>query len=468
MTQLKKFPLKTRFLDSAAVHVNLAGKFIVTKRENACISSRRLSDEDMLSNGLAFEEQGDAYSLAHEFHIARRAFIPKQLNYFIIIPTLRCNLSCTYCQVSRVNEQVDGFDWSDKQYDQFLDFFDAHAGTRPKLEIQGGEPTLVFSRLKDFLKKLYALRPETAVVLCTNLQKLPENFFEDVLSLNLQISSSLDGNFTTHNANRNQDNESTKIFFDNIGECLKVLGKRRVSFLSTIANYEYAVDTLRAYQELGLDEIYLRPVNYQGFARKKHKQSRVNSEEWFSSYICSLEAIFSSNETNEHKLKETNFALHVKRIFSNSFNNHVDFRNPNPVATDYIVVNYDGTFFPTDEARMLHRIGLIDLSIGDLSTGLNDEKIVRLNQQTQLEHYSDCNACAYKPFCGIDIVDLISKNGSVDVKMSETDHCKSHILLFDYIFSKLAETDEVFLRNLNLHITGSYSLPHFVSGKVYD
>ena len=468
MARLKDFPIETRFLNYASVHVTPAGKYIITKGKNTCISSKRIEDTTLLSNGLAFEMQGDVYDLAHNYHIARRSFIPNQLNYFIIIPTLRCNLSCTYCQVSRANESATGFDWNDDQFDQFLSFFDNHSGPRPKLEIQGGEPTLIFSKLKGFLRKLYALRPETEVVLCTNLQNLPENFFDDVISLKLQISSSLDGNFETHNANRNQNHESTKIFFDNIKECLKVLGKDRVSFLSTISDFDHTHDTLKAYEELELEEIYLRPVNYQGFARKKHKNSKANSEDWFSSYISSLDAIFQSNEANEYKLKETNFSLHAKRIFSNSFNSHVDFRNPNPVARDYIVVNYDGAFFPSDEARMLHRIGLIDLSIGNLNSGLDEEKITYLNQQARLEHYSDCNACAYKPFCGIDIVDLISKHGTVDVKMSETDHCKSHILLFDYIFSKLAENDEVFLRNLNLNITGSYNLPHFVSGTVYD
>lgn len=468
MSAVKFFPTVSRALKTNAIHVNRAGNFMLIPDSMETKDLIGLDPGDLLNTGMAYEYPGDAYQLAHDYNVATRAYIPGKLDYFIIIPTLRCNLSCTYCQVSRADEKASGFDWNDDQYEQFLDFFDKQAGQRPKLEIQGGEPTLIFSKLKVFLQKLYSIRPNAQVVLCTNLQNLPEQFFEDVKKLDLQISSSLDGDFATHNANRNQNHESSEVFFHNVHACLENLGKERVSFLSTISNFDDITATLEAYRKLGLDEVYLRPVNYQGFARKRHRQSKKNTEDWFESYIAALDMLFQSNDKVEHKMRETNFALHAKRIFSNSFNSHVDFRNPNPVAKDYVVVNFDGTFFPSDEARMLHRIGLIDLSIGSLDTGFNFDKIVGLNQHAQLENYADCNACAYKPFCGIDIVDLISKNETVDVKMSETEHCKSHIHMFDYIFSKLADNDETFLRNLNFNITGSYSLPHFVAGRVYD
>lgn len=35
-----------------------------------------------------------------------------KMNYLILVPTLRCNLACGYCQVSRAPENARGFDWS--------------------------------------------------------------------------------------------------------------------------------------------------------------------------------------------------------------------------------------------------------------------------------------------------------------------------------------------------------------------
>ena len=42
--------------------------------------------------------------------------------HFLIVPTLRCNLHCSYCQVSRVDEQMKGFDWNDKTINKFFEF----------------------------------------------------------------------------------------------------------------------------------------------------------------------------------------------------------------------------------------------------------------------------------------------------------------------------------------------------------
>jgi hypothetical protein len=43
-------------------------------------------------------------SAARSLDILRRSSPATQLDYLILVPTLRCNLSCSYCQVSRVSE----------------------------------------------------------------------------------------------------------------------------------------------------------------------------------------------------------------------------------------------------------------------------------------------------------------------------------------------------------------------------
>ena len=46
----------------------------------------------------------------------------RNIGYLILIPTLRCNLSCSYCQVSRAPEKAKGFDWSDETLARFEEF----------------------------------------------------------------------------------------------------------------------------------------------------------------------------------------------------------------------------------------------------------------------------------------------------------------------------------------------------------
>ena len=117
---------------------------------------------------------------------------------------------------------------------------------------------------------------------------------------------------------------------------------------------------------------------------------------------------------------------------------------------------------------MLERIGIVDLSLGNLAEGLNSKIMSKLNSLATLDIFSACNDCAYKPFCGIDIVDLISKEGSLDVNMLETDHCKTHMNIFDFIFSEMCAASPIFRKNLNLHLTGNYTDTHLLVGSVHD
>src|SRR3546814_20149246 len=70
-----------------------------------------------------------------------------------------------------------------------------------------------------------------------------------------------------------------------------------------------------------------------------------------------------------HVLEESYLSICLRRIFQPGRDRHVDLRNPNPMGIDYIVVDYDGIVYPTDEARMLARSGVVDLAIGHFATG---------------------------------------------------------------------------------------------------
>ena len=48
-------------------------------------------------------------------------------------------------------------------------------------------------------------------------------------------------------------------------------------------------------------------------------------------------------------LEETYLSIALRRIFRPNSERHVDLRNPNPMGVDYLVVDHDGTIFPTDE-----------------------------------------------------------------------------------------------------------------------
>jgi radical SAM protein with 4Fe4S-binding SPASM domain len=121
---------------------------------------------------------------------------------------------------------------------------------------------------------------------------------------------------------------------------------------------------------------------------------------------------------------------------------HVDLRNPNPVGVDYIVIDYDGQVYPTDEARMLSRTKVIDLSIGTLAEGWDSPQRELLNRHSTNHFDSDCSRCAYQPYCGRDVVDDLARYGSIDVPRTETAYCSRHLHLFDFIFELIYSGDE--------------------------
>ncbi len=139
-------PSKSRSLECSNVHTNKAGSFIISPVSLNELSNSGNENLNLAHVGMGKFSENDIYDLSFKYKKSARNFISNELNYFIIIPTLRCNLTCSYCQVSRAAENAKGFDWSVDQFDKFLSFFNENSGFNPKVEIQGGEPLLIFDK----------------------------------------------------------------------------------------------------------------------------------------------------------------------------------------------------------------------------------------------------------------------------------------------------------------------------------
>ena len=425
--------------------------------------------EQKFSNlGLYSERQRELPKLSNEFTAALRQTSSNKFEYAIIVPTLRCNLNCSYCQVSRANENAAGYDWDANHIESFVNFVSNFGGQNIKIEFQGGEPSLRLDLVKEIIEKIKLIRPNSTFVICTNLSLVNEEFIALLKRGDLTVSSSLDGPPEVHQSNRTKNQQSTGIFFDNLKFILKNFGPDKISLLPTIADYTQCTKIIDFFSEQGLGEIFLRPVNYQGFARKKFTEVSTESEDWLDNYIQSIDYICEKNTKSDHKIIETGLAIHLSRIFNAKSNNYVDLRNPNPLGKDYFVFDYDGTIYPTDEARMLSRIGLIDLKIGDLSSGLNEDTITLMNSKNS--NYGDpvCDQCTYQPYCGVDNIDKISRYGTTDIKTSDTHFCKTHYAIFDYIMEKIAKRDEAFLLTASLCMTGKYEILSIFGGRHID
>ncbi|TGQ27670.1 MULTISPECIES: His-Xaa-Ser system radical SAM maturase HxsB [unclassified Mesorhizobium] len=448
------WPLKFRECgDGRFLLTDDAGGFFLSRQpflERYAAGELSPVDQEFLrENGHAFDREGDPDWTAFAYRWAQRQAIQQELSYVILVPTLRCNLTCGYCQVSRAPETARGFDWSEETLNAALDFIGAMKGPQIKVEFQGGEPLLRIDLLEQVRSFVRTRFPGSQFVVCTNLQRLGDREWAFLDQGDTFVSTSLDGDRDTHQRQRTHDDLATDTFFKNLAEAVQHLGPGKVSALPTID-----VDEPPDFEELvgnfegcGVHSIYLRPINHQGFARRRGSDPNSIAK-WNTLHSGFIDYLIERNHRTGRFVEEYYFSQCLRRFLRSGADDHVDLRNPNFSASDYIVIDHDGQFYPTDEARMLSRIGRVDLSIGSVAAGIDQAKVQLLNHASFNNFDPDCIHCVYQPFCGTDVVDDLSRNGRIDLARTDTWFCQRHMSLFDKIVEVIRRRDEPALKSV--------------------
>lgn len=372
-----------------------------------------------------------------------QARLAAPLGYFILVPTLRCNLACDYCQVSRVAENAKGFDWSPEVFDATLAMILRSPLEAPVLEFQGGEPLLRLHLIKALREAVIAAGKKPKIVICTNLQVVSDEAWAFFAATDVLISSSFDATWADHDRHRTMSSTHLADFRANLERAIRVLGWDRLSLTSTLdpADPPAPEQVFAQAQELGLRSLFVRPINYQGFARKAYKAAR-DEDGWDAYYIRFIRELIAYNLHAEYILNEYYFGYLLRRVLDPRRAEHVDLRNPNPLGCDYLVIGEQGDIFPTDEARMLYRIGQIDMRIGHVQQGLDQAKIADMNMHCDNRDDPTCRDCVYQAVCGRDLIDDVSRYGRIDGPRHETRHCRRHMALFDFIMELLAYSND--------------------------
>ena len=264
---MKYFDTKTRRLNNgSSVIVTSAGDFLLAEQNSDDLPNLLKSNpkkEALKERGFIFNDEDDFYFQSAKFREFKRTNSPRDLNYIIAVPTLRCDLACSYCQVSRANENAAGYDWDDVVLAQFLSFVENSATNDVKIEFQGGEPTLRIDLVEKVINAVNSMKTNPTFVICTNLSNVSNELKDLLKKNNVSISSSLDGPPYLHKKNRTNSEKSNDVFFSNLEFVLKNYGNDKISLLPTIADYTQTSALIDYYCQLGLNEIFLRPVNFQ-------------------------------------------------------------------------------------------------------------------------------------------------------------------------------------------------------------
>ena len=443
------FPLRFREIDtSTLLFSNEAGRVFTASPQFL----RRYVYAEMTPEDAAFlERHGCAASTGDDLGflgfmttLADRLRPRPHLDYLILIPTLRCDLACTYCQVSRAHLNASGFDWDEEMVERVVGFIKSLPASRfLKIEFQGGEPLLRPDILKRVISAAETHFDESAFVICTNLNNLGTEQLDIFENPNVSVSTSLDGPRPVHEHNRTKEGRMTDAFFLNIRRFIDRFGADRLSALPTIDPLSPPdIDgLLDAFEEIGCRSIFLRPVNHQGFARKRGTGRDDLLSRWFDYYDAVIDSMLERNSGRSTGLiEEYSLSLVLKRILQTGVDYNADLRNPNMLGHDYLVVDFDGQIYPTDEARMLSRIGHADLSLGHVGEGLDRTRIATLNSRAFNNLDPDCQHCAFQPFCGSDPIDDLSRYNRIDIPRHETYFCRRQTHLFEKAVSMLGSS----------------------------
>jgi len=455
MTQKVTTPYRFREVASKTLVTNEVGDYGIFDQgvvERLFSNALPKEEETRLSDLLIhFDETQNWKLLSLAKRIKDRVNGKRQkLSYMILIPTLRCDLSCSYCQVSRAPLHEKGFDWDKTKLSDFATFLDGVQADKVKIEFQGGEPTLRPDLLKSVIEVCEKKFGDSEFVVCTNLISISKEMDELYRKPNVSISTSIDGPEDVMVINRTQSQELSKQFFKNLDYANREYGTDKVSALPTITEemLKTPQTLIDFYRSLGFNSIFLRPVNYMGFARKRFQDLSKDVERWNRFYREAIEYIVEINSSQY--FEEIYFSLLLKRALQFSNDGYVDFRSPNFYLDDYCVIDFDGKIYPSDEARMLSRTRHIDLSLGEMGGEVNKEKVGQLNWHAMNQVEPDCLHCTYMPFCGVDLIDDLSRYNRIDSPKLDTWFCRRHIMIFDLIFQKIANHDikwlDVFLK----------------------
>lgn len=445
-----------RINDDTVFLSNLAGFHQFLSEENfSLLVGHSLPDDQTLADALESklfisgndEQTFTASVLSSGF--AKRIMSDLAVNpIFMIVPTLRCDHTCKYCQVSRAAAGAKNYDLNPTLIPVIVNQIKKLSVPPYKIEVQGGEPLLRF----DLVKLLYEQCEESLgtnafeMVIATSLSLLELPILTWVKERNITFSVSLDGSETIHNKNRVlTNNESYSKAVDGIQWIKDNLGKSRVSTVTTVTKelIKSPSSIIDAHLTLGLTDLFVRPVSPYGFAHKENFS--FSMDEYYGFYEKLIEHIVEYNK-NGIPVVEHSAAIHLKRIFNPGFSGYADLKSPSGVVLNCILFNYDGRVYGSDESRMLQKVNSdVDFSAGEvanMSFSKNDYYRTVLASSFNFT-LPGCDTCAYQPFCGSDPCQNISLQGEPIGDRSKSTFCQYHKGMFRFLIGKLAKGGEV-------------------------
>ncbi len=386
----------------------------------------------------------DLYERAAESKITHRfTRLRDKPSLIMVVPTLRCDHNCRYCQVSRapLSSRVHDIQVSPQVVAKFIA---SAAAQKFKLEVQGGESLLALDFIYSLVSSLNKLQEKSfEVVLCTALgPAIDDTFTEWCREENVHLSVSFDGFLDLHSKFRihSKKGDSATRFLEQRRKLEDAGLSENISYVATLTK-EALERGPRAYIDsclsVGIKRIYSRELSEYGFASITKSDLGYTLGHYINFMGLYLDELIAMYNNGEDFFDYT-FSLYLTKLFSPDASSHMDTMSPAGYATSGFLLNYDGRVFGSDEARMLYESTKNErLTIGRLTNTefkLEEDTFHRrLLAESFLETSSICSTCAYLPFCGLDPIATLNQQGDLTGFKKELSQCQLTIGMLDLI-----------------------------------
>lgn len=383
----------------------------------------------------------------------KKSFLDGFTKLHIFVTTLRCNQSCSYCQVSRQNENAGRFDMSEEIMKRSVDLMMMSPSKAITMEFQGGEPLLNFEILKQavlYTKEKNAIfNKEIQYVICTNLAYLEDKYLDFIEQHGIHISTSLDGPEFLHNKNRPMGrNASHSIVTRNIRRAQEALGKHAISALMTTTkeSLRYPTEIINEYLRMNIHSMFIRELNPYGFAVKTNSVIGYKTSEFIEFYKKALSYIININKCGE-SFSEIFASMILSKILTPWPLNFVDMQSPSGAGIAVVVYNYDGNVYASDESRMLAEMGSQAFKLGNVFQHsypeiFFGECMQNITAAACNEALAGCADCAYQSYCGADPVRHYSTQGDIFGNRPSSSYCQKNFQIIKHIFELLFSSDK--------------------------
>ncbi len=391
--------------------------------------------------------------LATKYRTKKR-FLNEFTSLHMIVPTLRCNSRCIYCQASSKPPEEKEYDMDKQTARKIVETIFVSPSDRIKIEFQGGEPLLNIDVVEYIIKYAELLRvlhrKRIDFVVCTNLTLINERMLRFFKKHNVVLSISLDGPRELHNQNRPLRNalNSYDITIDKLQLARSILGMNNISALMTVTRGSLCqIRTIvDEYVSNGFNSIFLRPINPYGRAKEYGPNFDYTVEDFFEAYKDALECIFELNLRGSFFIEEYTCLL-LARIMTPFATGFVDLQSPAGIGIGGVIYNYDGNVYASDEGRMLGEMGDRKFLMGNVLENTYEEMfncdLLRSTiSESYLETIPHCRFCPYVPFCGADPVRSYTEQGDVVGNKTRSTTCKKNRLIMGHLLKLIRENND--------------------------